>query len=253
MINFLKISNNIKIGDFLHSDNTIDDRVSSDIVGICVIPSDFLPDSYARFVAIDETADKWNNNYLPINKISSYRSSIPGKKRDLWCGFTKAPSITINYDIIISPFLSDGQFNPQFHREIKGGNALQEYKGYETSKNLSKWLSISYKSNCLDFSYGAPLDCIRFSPLPNFKGDNWYLPAIGELIFLSYNYDQIEDKLREIIKACPNSSCKILKKSYYWSSTEEDSLFAWELDLDFGYVDACTKQDSNYVRPFCIR
>ena len=253
MINFLRITNKIKIGDYLHSDGNIDDRISSDIVGICVIPSDFLPDGYARFIASDETADSWSNDYLPINRISSYRDIIPGEEGTLRSGAILDLDSPFESDIILSPFLSDGKFNPLFHKELLDGNALQDYKGYETAKNLCEWYSTPIKSNQLNFSYGAPLDCIRFSPSPEFEKNSWYLPAIGELIFLAYNYDQIQERLRKIIKVCPNCICKTLKKSYYWSSTEEEDLYSWEVDLDFGYVDTCTKQDVNYVRPFCIR
>jgi len=44
---------------------------------------------------------------------------------------------------------------------------------------------------------------------------------------------------------------KGFKSGNYWSSTEFDSVGAWDVDFDFGYVGNDNKNDDYYVR--CVR
>ena len=51
-VNFEYKKGNIALGDFLHIDGTINSTAGDDIIGVCVIASNFLPDGKARFVSL---------------------------------------------------------------------------------------------------------------------------------------------------------------------------------------------------------
>ncbi len=59
-VNFGYKKGNVALGNFLHIDGTINSVPKDDIIGVCVIASNFLPDGKARFVslkAIDGTPE----------------------------------------------------------------------------------------------------------------------------------------------------------------------------------------------------
>ena len=67
-VNFGYKNKSVALGDYLHSDGKINSTASSDVIGVCVIASNFLPDGKARFVsikAIDGTASgSTSNKYI---------------------------------------------------------------------------------------------------------------------------------------------------------------------------------------------
>lgn len=67
-------------------------------------------------------------------------------------------------------------------------------------------------------------------------------PTIDELTGIYLN----KDKINAALKA---ANLPELKESWYWSSTEYVSNYAWELTLGNGYRLSYTKNYNGYVRP----
>ena len=67
-------------------------------------------------------------------------------------------------------------------------------------------------------------------------------PTIDELTGIYLN----KDKTNAALKA---ANLPELKESWYWSSTEYDSYYAWLLGVGNGYRHFNTKSNGNYVRP----
>lgn len=67
-------------------------------------------------------------------------------------------------------------------------------------------------------------------------------PTIDELTGIYLN----KEKIHAALKA---ANLPELKESYYWSSTEYNSDYAWVLWMDDGYRNGNNKNDNGYVRP----
>ena len=225
MINFLRLANNIKLGDFLHQDGTINDAPSSDIIGICVISSNFLPDKYARFISLTQKTyyRPWGRD---IRLKSDYKIRLPRKENG-------------NLSLI-DLYLPDDSFNPEFLKDLPGGNAFQDYKGYENMRLYKeKYGNDKTLSN-------AFTTIIKESP--SYKKDDWYLPAIGELTLIIPKFDFIDEKLYKALIA--GSWGITLPAGYIWSSTEHDSEDAWDVSLNYGLVDYGDKDLNDCVWAF---
>ena len=75
-------------------------------------------------------------------------------------------------------------------------------------------------------------------------GDNVYLPAIDELSICSLNLDS--EKLNELKKIILSSKYSI----WFWSSTQANEKTAWNISMEFQYIDVDNKQNSYSVIPF---
>jgi len=71
---------------------------------------------------------------------------------------------------------------------------------------------------------------------------DWYLPSIQELNMLWNNYYTVARVLSQI------SGAAQLSNSYYWSSSENDSNYAWYCNFSGGYTGNGSKYDTYYVR-----
>ncbi len=247
MINFLRIANRIKIGDYLHQDGTIDDRVSSDIVGICVIPSNFLPDSYARFIS------------PPVNYSAIWGERIKLRANQNKCLPTNGGKDNFGYFrdldksslMFTSPYLPDNSFNPDFLRDLEGDNAFQDFKGYENTKIYWEKYSFLREVNCFNL-------CFKEAPL--YRKEDWYLPAIGELACIPPRFEIIVEKIVEASYEEPGFA---FKSYFYWSSTETDNNRAWYIGLGLNVISQSNnrtssiitkgyKAISNLVQPFLV-
>ncbi len=236
MINFLRISNDICFGKYLHSNGSINDSPSSDVIGICVIPSNFLPDKLARFMSIQRLRMIWNRD---INIDTKYRKRVPGKNlEELDRGFLSSN----RYCSLVDPYLSDGSFNPKFLKDLPQGNAFQDYKGYENTEKYKKEYGDS------DELYNAFSSCFELSS--SYRKSEWYLPAIGELALLYEKKSIIDTNISPALVA---GSMGILFSEYgccYWSSSECSPDHAWYISMYDGYVHISRKNNSCYVRAF---
>ena len=227
----LRVNDNVKIGSYLHSNGNIDNNPSKDIIGICIIPSNFLPDGLARFVSIWESKSIWGRD---INVNKNYKKKLPGKKlEELDWEFLNSPRL-------VSPYLPNGSFNPDFLVDLPQGNAFQDYKGYENTKKYKKKYGSSEE---LENSFSR---CFRISP--SYRKSKWYLPSIGELALL-FKYKYLIDLAIEV-GSTTNSPEVVFSYDGYWSSTEYDPEHAWGIDMYDGSVINDSKDVSYYVCPF---
>lgn len=124
-----------------------------------------------------------------------------------------------------------------------------DYKTAETLTNSSSYSDIYPAASC----------CWRYSTTGTEQGD-WYLPASGEIAFLSLYYSSINDGIEAAGGAEMDNSSDI-----YWSSTEQATVYgstlnahannAWTIDITSGkfggYSGTNTgKSKQNPVRPF---
>ena len=88
-------------------------------------------------------------------------------------------------------------------------------------------------SECNSESY-APGYCAAYERVnANGKGltaGRWWLPSLGELMMIYANMRKINYALSLINGATP------LAETWYWSSTEYSTTYAWLLDLNYGYA-----------------
>ncbi len=240
MINFLRIVGNIKLGDYLHEDGSINDIPSNDIIGVCVIPSNFLPDRYARFISLVQKYPfhQWGRT---VELKSEYKRNLPGKRKGemfSW-GFIRNGYYGEGTLILTNPYLPNNSLDPEFLRDLPDGNAFQDYKGYENTKLYKE----KYRNNGLPNVF---TEAIKKSP--SYKENEWYLPAIGELALIIPMFHFISNKMSEAFIA--GSPGVILSSDYFWSSTEKDSESAWYVSLNQGYVNHFWKDGRNYILSF---
>jgi len=231
MVNFLKISKNIKVGNYLHTDGTIDNNPSKSIVGVCVIPSNFLPDKYARFISFQQSRSIWGRD---INVNKDYKKKLPGKKLEEFdWEFLDGPSL-------ISPYLPNGSFNPDFHIDLPCGNAFQDYKGYEnTEKYKKKYGNLGDLDNAFS-------SCSKISP--QYRKSEWYLPSIGELALLFKKKSLINSAIK--VGSTQDLLGNILSNYYYWSSSECDPEKAWDVSMGDNIIGSSYKDDYDDVCAF---
>ena len=101
---------------------------------------------------------------------------------------------------------------------------------------------------CSSESY-APGFCAKYSRV-NANGQGltagkWWLPSMGELMCIYANMRKINYALSLIEGATP------LLETWYWSSTENDAAYAWNLTLNYGYAGPWYSKvtDQRRVRP----
>ena len=283
MINFIRISNNIKLGDFLHQDGIIDDIPSDNIIGVCVIPSNFLPDGRARFISMAsmDARNKEKGCHEKERSMMTWFAEVNNHDCNFLVQRDEVP-LDNNSDGVIDRFYAWGRVplfegfntfltiaNPQdpwtkYYQETpyripspyaldgsfnplfhsKGSaNALNDYRGDLNTREVV--YSKKPKERCCPAFYC----CERFSP--GYMNNKWYLPAIGELAFIPPRLKIIRDKILEAINA--GSPGVVLSTGFYsgyWSSTERSSGYAWQVKLGYGSVVPQTKNTANFVRAF---
>ena len=77
------------------------------------------------------------------------------------------------------------------------------------------------------------------------KKTKWFLPSMRDLITL-YN---AKSYVNASLSLTASSGAETMTESYYWSSTEYNSGYAWRLGVTNGYRYYGNKGHSNYVRP----
>lgn len=112
------------------------------------------------------------------------------------------------------------------------------------NKDYSKWTP----GNLTYFDYPAPSCCDIFYTIGTNQTD-WYLPACGELNYLTINYEVINNSLNLLMNK--NIRCCNMDGDRYWSSSDYGGLYAWNIVPQTGSIDYNNKQTNNYkVRAF---
>lgn len=102
-----------------------------------------------------------------------------------------------------SPYLNDGSRNPDYYNTaLNAANALSDFKGKENTDILiskatsqSDWKTTSSITNNSGSGYSpAACACWRYSTTGTKQGD-WYLPAAGELGYVTVRFQKINDTI----------------------------------------------------------
>ncbi|MBR5853065.1 MAG: TIR domain-containing protein [Alistipes sp.] len=119
-----------------------------------------------------------------------------------------------------------------------------------------QWRTNEYKKQCIIFGASSDSDgksntdkVIARADSANYpafqwcraKGDEWYLPSKEELKLLYKVKDKINKTLRD-------KSMEVLGYNWYWSSTEKDRNFAWNVYMYDGGTYNRIKYFGDYVR-----
>lgn len=264
--------------DILYDDMTISKEIYTDKipVGLCVIPSDFLPDRKARILSL-----------LYITSSSTQGSST-GEVLDWGPSGTNTPlnnfnrvsgvdtAATGNYDgtTITSndkarlPYDSSAVSSSRIENLVDSGcywNSRSYSGPYAPSPYIPKSNSDSTRilcsayadpnggTNCLSdldgeantkllcslgSSYAAANACANYIPKDStFSAGRFYLPSMGELGFVIARAYSINNKLGEMVNVYTTSHVQTFQYNrVYWSSTEYDANYARALSADNGNV-----------------
>ena len=119
-----------------------------------------------------------------------------------WGYLTDGGTDNPNAPLIPSPYLSNGSINPIFRSEGTVGAALSGREYTDILLNLSTaqadWKTAETITNSYNSNY-YPAACTtwRYSTVGTSQGD-WYLPSIGELLYLPARAKQIQEALDAI-------------------------------------------------------
>lgn len=133
--------------------------------------------------------------------------------------------------------------------EVSGNNrlaAMLDFNGRQHTDAAIKASSSAHVTNTVSY---APGYCRAYSRA-NSKGKGltagyWWLPSVGELLMMYANKLKINYAL-SLIKGA-----QLLDTSWYWSSTEISSAYAWSLNFGDGYLYYWHDKvgDKGHVRP----
>lgn len=222
-------------------------------VGVVVIPKNFLPDGKARIISLTNMTYN-GNEYIVWDEKNGYfgESSVPNFKyvpttdnmgsttygtdicgylpsdSDSFTGVTSFLDSKAKYNgetpYIPSPYMGN-KFNPAYSQTIEGGNALSDFNGLSNTQSLVNEGE----------QYHAAHACWNYKDPAN-SNLQWYLPAMGELGFLTPRFQLINQSI-QAVGGVPVDGTKL------WSSTEfviifgSEEYYVWGCFCDIGFVD----------------
>ena len=231
-------------------------------VGVVVIPEGFAPDGKIRLIGL-KPVDKNGNqsdshvymtwgvygtdtsliNYTKVPTTDNAGSTSTGSND---FGYLPSDSFTeiqsyvdpeakyqaaITFNLIPSPYLGDTP-NPEYYKEIDGGNALSDFNGFSNTQTLVG----------LGSDYEAANACWKYKD--GSSNLQWYLPAMGELGYLMPRFNLINASLTAVGGVAVDDNYN------FWSSSENSSYGVYYLFMGSGDVYRNDKDYWYYVRPF---
>ena len=167
-------------------------------VGVVVIPKGMLPDGKARIIGIEYRNGTWSTtntdtplpNYTMVPTTDNAGSTSTGSNSfgalpsDNTDGVQSYVDPLAKYpttsNLIPSPYL-DRKLNPEYYKELSGGNMLSDFNGFSNTQTLVGLGSVyQLANNCWSYSDGV-------------SNLQWYLPAMGELGFLGVRIGIIQN------------------------------------------------------------
>lgn len=218
-------------------------------VGVVVVPQDFLPGGFARFINLEALNDEGYcyDQYAivdyPLDNFIKVAANNDDGHRNFVDIVEYNGNATSNQ---ISPYLNEGSNKPNTNYQARyvGStllNALGDSLGLANTTTL-----IDYYNGESEFYPQAARACFNYRN----NSINWYLPAMGELGCLAAKLTTINASL-EAIGADPIDFTTGL-----WSSTEFSSGGAWALYMgldeidNYGTAEIFGKNAKFHVRPF---
>ena len=231
-------------------------------VGVVVVPKGFAPDGKTRIISLkyvdasgntstifksmlwgptDTNTSLTNYTKVPITDNTSSASTgsngcgyLPSDKFTGTVSYvdSKAKYYYDDYELYIpSPYLGEAP-NPEYYKTISGNNALSDFNGLSNTETLVG-LGADYVAANAAYKYKDGVSNLQ-----------WYLPAMGELGYLMPRFNEIKRTITALGGVAVKSS------SYFWSSSECSSNYAYGFRTNGGYVDSNSKSYDSYVRPF---
>ena len=238
--------------------NILDPNLGYTPIGLCVVETNFFGDNEpARFISLKymnyETPDSgsllsqgmmWGNygpDIITINNINYVYGDISDTcyltDNNPSNGSPTVPSVFDNGKWNLSIL---GEVNSIMLTDIDGKNKTN--KIIEVATEQSTWQTDTTIINLSNANYyPAACCCWRYHTLGTQQGD-WYLPAGGELVFLSIYYEIINNKLLQISNVYNNDCISSLINHTYWSSSEKSGNYAYTIGLVKGYIEFRKKQ-----------
>lgn len=182
--------------------------------------------------------------YLPSDKFSGTQCA-----HDTDAFYDSSPYIP-------SPYLTDGSRNPGYYQTSSPSssrNALADFDGIgNTEKIIIQRGTKDYNSwtpdRTIEADYPAASCCDMFHTEGTQQGD-WYLPAMDELGYIMPPFNKINDAIGKMRTAYGSSvGVELRTDSDYWSSSEDSSRYARDMNTYGGYAYCFDKDYSNYVR-----
>ena len=218
--------------------------------------------------------------YLPSDKftqMSSYmRSHVCPLIRYRFESTTTSKLIPSPYKIVNNEWLPNEDY---YTTRISSKNALSDFEGPSNTKIITDnataedWKSVipivnSYNDEGI---YPAACCCARFKTTGtssfvdmlnlNTEGDDkeywrqnkvWYMPACGELGYITPNFIANNAALSNINKLYGSGvAVQLPNTNAHWSSSEKNSSVAWDVGIDHGKVYSDSKAFDTHVRAFC--
>ena len=203
-------------------------------------------------LTLDAQTNSVNNTPIAICVIPEVTENF--KNGDDSTGAVKtARFVSLNYMSYNTPTTGSDNYQYMYFGNygttignIKGGTNSTAYIGGKW--NTQKCLHACTKenkdltngvTNSKDTGYCAPACCCVAYSTPGTKSGDWYLPMPGELYQIYVNKTAINEK-RTAIKGSG------FYDSRYWSSRENSSYTEYNVYLDRGYINNCSKYDDGY-------
>ena len=228
-------------------------------VGVVVVPEGFAPDGKVRIVSLMPVDSNGNQssshitmtwgpystdtsltNFTKVPTTDNAGSTSSGSNYNGYLpsdDFTGATSYVDskakykgNAPYIVSPYLGDAP-NPEYYKELDGGNALSDFNGLSNTETLVG-LGTGYTAANAAYKYNDGVSNLQ-----------WFLPAMGEFGYLMPRFNEINNTITAL------GGVAIASYSF-WSSSEYSSYYAYRLVTSNGYVNNNLKDNNYYVRPF---
>lgn len=232
-------------------------------IGVVVIPERFLPDGKARMVALTFVDSNGNASTKDINTITwgpmgntdlidfnrvpttdNNSSTTTGSDgygylpSDAFTGTQSFVDAQAKYSqsssLIPSPYLNDTTMNSAYSEAISGyNNVLSDFNGLSNTQTLVG-LGSTYKAANAAWNYSDGVSSTQ-----------WYLPAMGELGFLSPRLNAINAAITAM------GGVAVGGINGFWSSSE-DAQNAFYLSHNNVEVNKARKPVGMLVRPFAM-
>lgn len=192
----------------------------------------------------------WGNYNVDISDIANIRYTYNGG--GTW-GYLTSEWITDTQNKI--PTLFDqsnewnistlGTVNQYTVTDIDGKNKTQTL--IATATTQSTWRTDSSITNNGNNNYApAACCCQRYHTLGTYAG-NWYLGAGGEMSIIVVRRNEINSKLLAVSNIYPNDCISSLTNGEHWTSTEDSSINAYNINTNDGGIGGNNKSTSKYV------
>ena len=265
-------------GDYLHADGRVDKTASSDVIGICIIPSSHY--GKARFMSVKKMSTSSTSGTTSSEGIKFWNNqeTLPIPETTKFVGMALQADSTYpamndydneRYAYMPTDRLHSGYEDDGYIEKVVGDTIAKYW--YNDDDENDRYVPSPFRAdgslnpdyckawpNCLSDidgekntaiclatnanNYPAAKACNDFAP----GFGKWYLPAVGELAYIVPRWGAIRDKLT----ALSNAGCLVAMlgaDDYFWSSSAYSPDSSWFVGMYDGGVSYGDRGSSGYV------